>query len=71
MIRFTFTPEYLTDLLTRSGQAIIMTEGGLDGQHNELLSVDIDQSTGHVIMMFSDGSDDITDRTITFTAPVI
>lgn len=69
MIRFTFSAEYLTDLFTKSGQAIVMTEGGLDGEHNKLISVEHDKIKDHVIMKFVDGNDVITDRTITFTAP--
>lgn len=71
MIRFTLTTEWLVDLFTQSGQAIVMTDGGLDGQQNKLVSIEYDNIKHHVVMLFTDGSDVITDRTITFTAPMI
>jgi len=69
MIRITLSAEFLVDVLTKSGQAMIISEGGLDGYKNKLVSIDHDTVKDHITLMFSDGCEEITDRTITITVP--
>lgn len=69
MIRLKVSGEFLTDMFTRHRSPSALTEGGLDSHHNTLISVEHDTLRDHVIMLFEDGKDEITDRTITF-API-
>jgi len=62
------TAEFLTDAFTKTNRAAIISDGGLDSCETKLISITHD-SENHVVILFEDGNDEITDRTITFTLP--
>jgi len=47
---------------------LIISDGGLDSCETKLISITHD-SENHVVILFEDDNDEITDRTITFTLP--